>query len=113
MKIPHLAFAVFLSVSTLSMAAEKAEPTKSQRDALLKCEGLKGDALDKCKREAEPGKSEDAASRAGDKSPGRSGDAASRTGTPPGKADTAVDKGTGGTIENKGTGGTTIEKGKK
>ena len=114
MNISHLALAVCLAASTLSIAAEKgSEPTKSQREALLKCEGLKGDALDKCKREAAPGKSEDAASRAGGKSPGGSGDATSRTGTAPGKADATIDKGTGGTIENKGTGGTTIEKGKK
>ena len=114
MKISHLAFAALLGASTLSMAAEKSsEPTKSQREALLKCEGLKGDALDKCKREAAPGKSEDAASRAGGTSPGSSGDAASRTGTAPGKVDTTIDKGTGGTIENKATDGTSTEKGKK
>jgi hypothetical protein len=75
------------------MAAEKtAEPTKSQREALLKCEGLTGAALDKCKREAAPGKSEDSASRAGGTSPGGSGDATSRTGTPPGKGDTTLEK---------------------
>lgn len=61
---------------------------KSQTDALKKCEGLTGVALDQCKREAAPGKSEDAASRAGGASPGRSGDATSRTGTPPGAPDT-------------------------
>ena len=114
MKISHLAFAVCLVASTLSMAAEKSsEPTKAQREALMKCEGLTGAALDTCKREAAPGKSEDSAKRAGDKSPGASGDAASRTGIPSGKPDTTLDKGTGGTIENKGTGGTTMEKGKK
>ena len=94
MKISHLAFAVCLAASTLSMAAEKSsEPTKSQREALLKCEGLKGDALDKCKREAAPGKSDDAASRAGGTSPGSSGDATSRTGVPASKADTTPSKG--------------------
>lgn len=66
---------------------------KSQTKALQKCEGLTGDALDKCKREAAPGKSEDAASRAGGTSPGKSGDATSRTGTPPGnKNETTTDK---------------------
>ena len=105
MKISHLVLATCLGASTLAIAAEKgSEPTKSQREALLKCEGLKGDALDKCKREAAPGKSEDATSRAGGTSPGGSGDATSRTGTPPGKPETTIEK---------GTSGTTIEKGKK
>ena len=114
MKITQFALAVCLGASTFSMAAEKSsEPTKSQREALLRCEGLTGAALDKCKREAAPGKSEESASRTGDKSPGASGDAASRTGTPPGKADTTLDRGTGGAIENKGTGATAIDKGKK
>ena len=102
MKISHVAFAALLGASTLTMAAEKSsEPTKAQRDALLKCEGLKGDALDKCKREAAPGKSEDAASRAGGTSPGKSGDATSRTGVPPSKADTTPSKGDT-TLEKKG-----------
>ncbi len=84
MKISHLALALCLGTSTIAVAAGKdAEPTKSQRDALVKCEGLTGAALDKCKREAAPGKSEDAASRAGGATPGASGDATSRTGTPP------------------------------
>ena len=93
MKISHLVFAVCLGASTLSMAAEKSsEPTKAQREALMKCEGLTGAALDTCKREAAPGKSEDSSSRAGGTSPGSSGDAASRTGTPPTKGDTTLEK---------------------
>ena len=85
-----VAAALCLSVTGVAGAAQTDSGAKSQTNALQKCEGLTGDALDKCKREAAPGKSEDAASRAGGASPGRSGDATSRTGTPPSKPDTTT-----------------------
>lgn len=83
-KTSLLAAALCLGFSAAAVAQTGAGSSKSQTNALQKCEGLTGAALDKCKREAAPGKSEDAASRAGGKSPGGSGDATSRTGTPPG-----------------------------
>ena len=105
-KISVLALALCFGPSAAALA-QTTDPTKSQRDALLKCEGLRGDEFDKCKREAAPGQSDDAASRAGVRSPDRSGDAPSRTGVP---------ASTGGTTIEKGIppgSGATIDKGKK
>jgi hypothetical protein len=76
--------ALCLGISGVSMAQTGTGSTKSQPNAMKKCEGLTGAALEKCQREAAPGKSEDSASRSGGQSPGGSGDATSRTGTPPG-----------------------------
>jgi hypothetical protein len=90
-KTSLVATALCLAFSA-AMAATPDSGSKSQTNAIKKCEGLTGAALDQCKREAAPGKSEDAASRAGGASPGASGDATSRTGTPPGKSDT-IEKG--------------------
>ena len=88
-KISLIASTLFLGVSTAAMA-QTPGAAPSQPGAVRKCDGLTGDALEKCQQEALPGKSGDAASRAGGASPGGSGDATSRAGTPPG---------TGGTLE--------------
>ena len=71
-----------LAFSSMSLAQTTGAPN-SQPNAITKCEGLTGAALDQCKREAAPGRSEDAASRAKGTVPGGSADATSRTGTPP------------------------------
>lgn len=81
-----VASALCLAFATTAMAQSGMGASKSQPSAIQKCDGLTGEALEKCKREAAPGRSENAASRAGDKSPGASGDATSRTGTPPGSS---------------------------
>ena len=83
-KIPSIAAtAICLAFATGAFAGD-AGSTKSQTDAMAKCKGLQGDAFEKCRRDAAPGKSEGSASRSGGAEPGRSGDASSRSGTPPG-----------------------------
>ena len=91
-KISVIATALCLGVCSVAVAQTPGS-AKSQPGAIQSCEGLTGDALDKCKREAAPGKSGDAASRAGGASPGGSGDATSRTGTPPSRAGDTLEKG--------------------
>ena len=93
-KTSILASAIWLGFATMAMAQSTAPGTpKSPASALQRCEGMTGTALEQCKREAAPGKSEDAASRAGGASPGASGNAASRTGTPPSGVGSTLDKG--------------------
>ena len=140
-KVSVLAFALCLGTSTGAMAQTTSDPTKSQRDALLKCEGLRGDAFDKCEREAAPGKGQSSSAPRDallkceglrgaeldnckrEAAPGQSEDAASRAGgTSPGRSGdatsrTGVPPSTGGTSLEKGippsSGVTPIEKGKK
>ena len=65
-KTSILASAIWLGFATMAMAQSTAPGTpKSPASALQRCEGMTGTALEQCKREAAPGKSEDAASRAG------------------------------------------------
>ena len=139
-KVSVLALALCLGPSSAALAQTASDPTNSQRDALLKCEGLRGEAFNKCEREATPGKSQ--ASRAqreallkceglrGDEfdnckreaAPGQSDDAASRAGvrSPDRSGDatsrTGVPASTGGTTIEKGIppgSGATIDKGEK
>jgi hypothetical protein len=80
--------------------------TVAQQD----CTKLKGPARDACLQKQSPntpGRSEDAAARAGGRTPGRSEDATARTGVPPGKPDsinTAPAPAAGGAAKGGGSG---------
>jgi hypothetical protein len=86
LKASAIVASAFFAALSLTASAQTGPGTssKSQPSAAKQCDGLTGAALEKCRREAAPGRSDASTSRSGGTSPGSSGDAASRTGTAPG-----------------------------
>src|SRR5687768_18404427 len=93
-----------LSLLTSVTLAQAADSVPAKKGTEAQCKDLTGAAYDACLK-AGPGKSGDAASRAGDKTPGASEGASSRTGTPPGTTKDGGDTTKGGS-SSKGGGST-------
>ncbi len=102
MRKQRILMATALSLLTSAALVQAADSVPAQKGTEQQCKDLTGAALDACLKAA-PGKSGDAASRAGDKTPGASESAASRTGTPPGQATDSVGTTKGGSDTKAGS----------
>ena len=88
MKRGFVACALCVGLSSPAHAETETPPTLPSSPVAQRCEGLTGNALEKCRRDAAAGLSNDAATRYGGTSPGSTGDATSRPSNPPPRAGT-------------------------
>ena len=84
-----VACALWLGSSAVAYGETQTPPTLPSSPVGQRCEGLTGNALERCRRDAAAGLSNDAATRYGGTSPGSTGDATARPSTPPRRADSA------------------------
>jgi hypothetical protein len=88
-----ISYAICASLSTVAHGKSGNAPTVQSPTASQRCDGLTGNALERCRRELEAGLSGDAATRYGGTSPGSTGDTTARPSKPPPRSDNAMQDG--------------------